>query len=192
VLALQGGVEEHVAMLRSLGADVVEVRLPGHLDGISALILPGGESTTLTSLLGRWDLLPALRRLVEAGMPMWGTCAGAIVLSAEVIERDHGISQAGLGAARVRAVRNAFGRQVHSFQQGLLVRGLDSAFPGVFIRAPLLHPLSEEVQVLSSVEEGPVLVRDRAIWLSSFHPELTSDYRIHELFLRDAGIAFDG
>jgi 5'-phosphate synthase pdxT subunit len=173
-------------MLRGLGVEVVEVRIPADLDGISALILPGGESTALISLLARWDLVEPLRALAGRGLPIWGTCAGAILLSSEVGERDHSIEQPSLGLARVRAVRNAFGRQVHSFRQDLEVAGLDSPFPGVFIRAPLLQPLSPEVEILCEVEEGPVLLRDRNLWLSSFHPELTSDSRIHLLFLRDA------
>jgi 5'-phosphate synthase pdxT subunit len=117
---------------------------------------------------------------------MWGTCAGAILLSSEVSEIEHGIDQTCLGAARVRAVRNAFGRQVHSFQQDLVIRGLEEPFPGVFIRAPLLQPLSPEVATLASVGEGPVFLEDRNVWLSSFHPELTCDDRIHRLFLSRA------
>jgi len=183
VLALQGGVREHIEMLRRIGAEVREVRLPGDLEGLSGLILPGGESTALIRLLGIWGMIGPLRDLAGSGMPVWGTCAGAILLSAEVAERDHEVDQPSLGLARVRAVRNAFGRQVHSFQQDLDISGLDGPFPGVFIRAPLLEPLSPRVEVLCRVDEGPVLLRDGRIWLSSFHPELTADDRLHRMFL---------
>jgi len=186
VLALQGGVAEHAAMLSGIGAEVVMVRMPGDLAGLSCLILPGGESTALISLLERWGLIDPIRKLASLGMPMWGTCAGAILLSSEVFEIEHRIDQTCLGAARVRAVRNAFGRQVHSFQQDLVVSGLEDTYPGVFIRAPLLQPLSPAVGILASVGEGPVFLEDGNIWLSSFHPELTCDDRIHRLFLSRA------
>jgi 5'-phosphate synthase pdxT subunit len=175
-------------MLRSFRVDVVEVRLPSHLDDISVLILPGGESTTLMSLLRRWNLVEPIRHLADSGVPIWGTCAGAILLSSEITEKEHRIEQSSLGLARVRAVRNAFGRQIHSFQEDLSIAGLSGPFPGVFIRAPFLEPLSPEVDVLCRVRESPVLLRDRNLWLSSFHPELTSDVRLHELFLRESGV----
>ncbi|MDM7992885.1 MAG: pyridoxal 5'-phosphate synthase glutaminase subunit PdxT [Candidatus Fermentibacter sp.] len=183
VLALQGGVREHIEMLRRIGADVREVRLPGDLRGLSRLVLPGGESTALIRLLDIWGMIGPLKDLVGDGVPVWGTCAGAVLLSAEVAERDHEVDQPSLGLARVRAVRNAFGRQVHSFQQDLDIAGLGRPFPGVFIRAPLLEPLSSGVEVLCSLKEGPVLLRDGRVWLSSFHPELTADDAVHRLFL---------
>ncbi len=183
VLALQGGVREHIEMLRRIGADVREVRLPGDLCGLSRLVLPGGESTALIRLLDIWGMIGPLKDLVDDGVPVWGTCAGAVLLSAEVAERDHEVDQPSLGLARVRAVRNAFGRQVHSFQQDLDIAGLGRPFPGVFIRAPLLEPLSSGVEVLCSLKEGPVLLRDGRVWLSSFHPELTADDALHRLFL---------
>ncbi len=183
VLALQGGVREHIEMLRRIGADVREVRLPGDLCGLSRLVLPGGESTALIRLLDIWGMIGPLKDLVSDGVPVWGTCAGAVLLSAEVAERDHDVDQPSLGLARVRAVRNAFGRQVHSFQQDLDIAGLGRPFPGVFIRAPLLEPLSSGVEVLCSLKEGPVLLRDGRVWLSSFHPELTADDALHRMFL---------
>ncbi len=183
VLALQGGVREHIEMLRRIGADVREVRLPGDLCGLSRLVLPGGESTALIRLLDIWGMIGPLKDLVDDGVPVWGTCAGAVLLSAEVAERDHEVDQPSLGLARVRAVRNAFGRQVHSFQQDLDIAGLGRPFPGVFIRAPLLEPLSSGVEVLCSLKAGPVLLRDGRGWLSSFHPELTADDALHRLFL---------
>lgn len=183
VVALQGGVAEHVSMLRSIGAEAVEVRLPGDLEGLDALVLPGGESTTLIRLIERWGLADPIRSLVRRGLPVWGTCAGAVLLSSEISEREHDVSQRSLCLARVKAVRNAFGRQVHSFVQDLRVEGVGSPYPGVFIRAPLLEPLDPHVQVLARVGEGAVFLRDDRVWLSSFHPELTGDSRIHELFL---------
>jgi 5'-phosphate synthase pdxT subunit len=188
VLALQGGVREHVDMLVSIGGDAREVRLPGHLCGIEALIIPGGESTALIKLLRRWELVTPIREMVLKGLPVWGTCAGSILLAGDVTEKDHDIMQDSLNLAPVRAVRNSFGRQVASFQEDLRVQGLTETYPGVFIRAPLLIPLSPEVKVLSSVDEGAVFLRYRNVWLSSFHPELTDDTRIHSLFLMGSGI----
>ncbi len=188
VLALQGGVSEHVRMLRMCGCSTVEVRLPADLKGISGLIIPGGESTALIRLIRRWDLEAPLRDAAGEGLPVWGTCAGSILVSTEITEREHLIEQPGLELAPVRAVRNSFGRQVASFQEDLKVKGLDESYPGVFIRAPLLVPLDPGVEVLSSVEEGAVFLRYGNIWLSSFHPELTDDARIHGLFLEGSGI----
>lgn len=188
VLALQGGVVEHVRILRSLGCGVREVRTPDDLLSVSAVFLPGGESTTLISLMNRWSLTPVLRKMGMDGLPMFGTCAGAILLSREILEKEHDIRQDSLALADVRAVRNYFGRQRSSFVQNLDVEGLSSPFRGIFIRAPLLHPLSGRVSVLSSVEDGPVLLRQDNLWLSSFHPELTADGRVHRLFLEENGL----
>ncbi len=171
-----------------LGCDVKEIRTPDELESISALILPGGESTTLISLLNRWELTSPLRSMGEDGFPIFGTCAGAVLLSKEIDEKEHEISQNCLGLADVKAVRNYFGRQTSSFLESIIVTGLAEPFPGVFIRAPLLLPLSDDVEVLSSVEDGPVLLRQNNLWLSSFHPELTPDSRIHRLFLESQGI----
>lgn len=192
VLALQGGVAEHVSILRNIGCDTLEIRTPGDLPAVSALILPGGESTTLFSLMDRWDLTSKLRDMGVDGFPIFGTCAGAVLLSREILEKEHEIRQQSLGIADVRAVRNYFGRQRNSFLQDLDVTGLSEPFKGVFIRAPLLEPLSGRVEVLSRVDDGPVLLRQQNLWLSSFHPELTTDSRIHRLFLRDCGILKGG
>ncbi len=188
VLALQGGVSEHVRMLRMCGCLTVEVRLPADLEGIAGLIIPGGESTALIRLIRRWDLQDPLKDAAKGGLPVWGTCAGSILVSTEITEREHIIEQPGLELAPVRAVRNSFGRQVASFQEDLQVKGLREPYPGVFIRAPLLIPLDPAVQVLASVQEGVVFLRYGNIWLSSFHPELTDDPRIHGLFLEGSGI----
>ena len=178
-----------MSVLRDLGVHVTEVRLPEHLEGLEALVLPGGESTTLMSLLDRWDLTAPLRSMAESGVPLMGTCAGAVLMSKKISEQEHTVRQQSLALADTEAVRNRFGRQARSFQQDLSVAGLDRTFPGVFIRAPLLLPLTAGVEVLSQVGEGPVMLRQRNLWLVSFHPELTGDDRIHRLFLRESGIA---
>ena len=188
VLALQGGVAEHISILMQLGCDVKEIRTPDELESLSALILPGGESTTLISLMNRWELTCPLKAMGEAGFPIFGTCAGAVLLSKEIDEKEHEITQNSLGLADVKAVRNYFGRQTCSFLESIDVTGLSEPFTGVFIRAPLLLPLADDVEVLSSVEDGPVLLRQSNLWLSSFHPELTPDSRIHRLFLESQGI----
>jgi len=186
VLALQGGVSEHVNMLQSIGCSTVEVRLPEDLPGIHGLVMPGGESTALIRLLNRWNLISPIKKLAEEGIPVWGTCAGAILLSTEITEKNHRVDQPSLGLAPVRAERNSFGRQSASFQESLVIKGLEKPFPGVFIRAPLLFPLSESAEVLCSVKEGAVFIRSGNIWLSSFHPELTDDNRIHTMFVEGA------
>jgi len=185
VLALQGGVSEHIKMFSSLGFRTTEVRQPLQLEGLNGLVLPGGESTALIKLLARWDMISPLKELAFAGIPIWGTCAGSILLASEISEKEHTVNQPSLGLAPVRAERNSFGRQVASFQEDLIIKGLDSPFPGIFIRAPLLRPLSESVEVLCTVKEGAVFLRSGNIWLSSFHPELTSDSRIHRLFAEE-------
>ncbi len=188
VLALQGGVAEHLSILGKLGLETRQVRCGRDLDGLSALILPGGESRTLLSLMERWEIAEKLRIMGLEGFPIFGTCAGAVLLSRQVDEREHRINQSSLGLADVKAIRNYFGRQTKSFIQSLRVEGLDIPFRAIFIRAPLLEPLSGDVEVLSSVDDGPVLMRQGNIWLSSFHPELTSDGRIHSLFLSGTGV----
>lgn len=188
VLALQGGVVEHIAMLEKSGCNTRQIRLPGDLPGIDALIMPGGESTAVIRLLRRWNLLDPLRTIGKEGLPVWGTCAGSVLLSSRITEREHTVDQESLGLAPVSAERNSFGRQVASFQENLIIAGLKDPFPGVFIRAPLLTPMDPEVRILSSVKEGPVFLRYRNIWLSSFHPELTEDLRVHQLFLKESNL----
>jgi len=168
VLAVQGNFREHAAVLRRLGAEPVEVRLPGQLEGLDGLILPGGESTAITRLMRLYGLDEALRRF-EA--PIFGTCAGMIVLG-----RDH------LGLADFTTERNAFGRQVRSFETDLDV-GFGEPVRGVFIRAPWIEDTGPEVEVLAEVAGHPVLARDGRVLVAAFHPELTDDTRIHELFL---------
>jgi 5'-phosphate synthase pdxT subunit len=177
VLAVQGNVREHAAMLRRLGAEVVEVRKPEQLEGLDGLVIPGGESTTFTRLMRLYGLDEAVSRF--AG-PVFGTCAGMIVL-----DRDH------LGLVDVRVRRNAFGRQVASFETELDVAGVDEPVHAVFIRAPWLEEVGPEVEVLAEVDGHPVLARQGRFLVAAFHPELTDDTRLHALFLdsiREGGL----
>jgi pyridoxal 5'-phosphate synthase pdxT subunit len=169
VLAVQGNFREHAAVLRRLGAEPFEVRLPGELDGLDGLIIPGGESTAITRLMRLYGLDEALRGF---GGPIFGTCAGMIVL-----DRDH------LGLADIRAARNAFGRQVHSFEADLDIGHGDEPVRAVFIRAPWIEDAGPDVEILAEVDGHAVLARDGRILVAAFHPELTDDTRIHELFL---------
>jgi pyridoxal 5'-phosphate synthase pdxT subunit len=169
VLAVQGNFREHAVVLRRLGAEPVDVRLPEHLDGLDGLIVPGGESTAMTRLMALYGLDEALRRF-EA--PIFGTCAGMIVL-----DRDH------LGLADIRVRRNAFGRQVHSFEADLDIGHGDEPLRAIFIRAPWIEEAGDDVEVLAEVDGHPVLARQGRILVAAFHPELTDDTRIHELFL---------
>jgi pyridoxal 5'-phosphate synthase pdxT subunit len=169
VLAVQGNFREHVAMLRRLGAAAVEVRKPEQLTDLDGLVIPGGESTTFMRLMHLYGLDEALRGFER---PIFGTCAGMIVL-----DREH------LGLADFRVQRNAFGRQVASFETDLEVDGSDEPLRAVFIRAPWIEEVGPGVEVLASVEGRPVLAREGRILVASFHPELTEDTRIHELFL---------
>ena len=168
VLAVQGNFREHVAVLRRLGAEPVEVRLPEHLDGLDGLILPGGESTAITRLMRLYGLDEALQRFAP---PVFGTCAGMIVL-----DRDH------LGLADFTVERNAFGRQVRSFEADVDI-GMGEPMRGVFIRAPWIEDAGPDVEILAEVDGHAVLARAGRILVAAFHPELTDDTRIHELFL---------
>jgi 5'-phosphate synthase pdxT subunit len=169
VLAVQGNFREHAHVLRRLGAEPVEIRLPEQLDGLDGLIIPGGESTAITRLMRLYGLDEALRRF-EA--PIFGTCAGMIVL-----DRDH------LGLVDIAVRRNAFGRQVHSFEADLDIGHGDEPVRAVFIRAPWIEDAGDDVDVLAEVDGHPVLARQGRNLVAAFHPELTDDTRIHELFL---------
>ena len=169
VLAVQGNFREHAAVLRRLGAEPVEIRLPEQLDGLDGLIIPGGESTAIGRLMRLYGLDEAVR---EFGGPIFGTCAGMIVL-----DRDH----LGLGDWRTR--RNAFGRQVHSFEADVDVGEGEEPFRAVFIRAPWLEEAAADVEVLAELDGHPVLAREGRLLVAAFHPELTDDTRVHERFL---------
>jgi len=169
VLAIQGNFREHEAMLRRLGADVVEVRKPEHLEGLDGLVVPGGESTTFMRLMRLYGLDDALRSF---GGAVFGTCAGMIVL-----DRAH------LGLMDIEVDRNAYGRQVASFEADLALAGDGVPLRGVFIRAPRVREVGPEVEVLAELDGEPVLLREGRFIVASFHPELTEDTRVHEKFL---------
>ena len=173
ILALQGDFAAHAAVLRELGAHPHEVRVPADLDGLDGLVIPGGESTTMTLGIEREGLAEPLRALAASGTPIFGTCAGLIVL-----DRDH------LGLMDLRAERNAFGRQVRSFEADLDVEGVaGGAVRAVFIRAPWVAEHGDAVEVLASVDGHPVAVRERSLLAIAFHPELTGERRLHAAFL---------
>lgn len=182
---MQGDFREHIAMLTDLGVEAVEVRTPDQLAEVSALVIPGGESTTIGRLARIYGLLEPLRERVGAGMPSLGTCAGMIFLAAATT----GPQQPQIGALDVVVERNAFGRQVDSFEADLDVEGLDGPITAVFIRAPWITKVGAEVDVLASVEDPstgeqrPVFVRQGNILATSFHPELTRDPRVHRMLL---------
>ena len=184
ILALQGAVREHVRAVAELDAHPVEVRTPEDLSGVDALILPGGESTTMSLLLESSGLFePVAARLAE-GIPAFGTCAGMILLASDVL--DGRADQRFFGAIDLTVRRNAFGRQVDSFETGLRIEGLDGdEFEAVFIRAPFVERAGDDVEVLASVDGHPVLCRSGNVLVSAFHPELSDDLRIHALFLGD-------
>jgi 5'-phosphate synthase pdxT subunit len=180
VLALQGAFIEHEKMLRRLGAETVEVRLPEHLHGLDGLIIPGGESTTIGKLAVEYGLIEPLRTFAQQ-RPTWGTCAGLIFLA-----KDIGIEhQPILGVMDVKVNRNAFGRQIDSFEVDLPVRGLGEApFHAVFIRAPLVEAAYADAEVLATLADGRIVaVQQRHLLGTAFHPELTDDPRFHQLFL---------
>ncbi len=180
VLALQGDVREHAAALADLGVHVVEVRTPADLAGVEALVLPGGESTTISLLLQSSGLFEPVAERLRDGMPAFGTCAGMILLASEVV--DGRPDQRSFGAVDIAVRRNAFGRQVDSFEAELDVSGVGRV-PAVFIRAPFVERVGEGVEVLAAVDGHPVVCRSGPVVVASFHPELSGDLRLHELFL---------
>ena len=182
ILALQGAVREHAEVLDALGVEAIEVRAPAELAPIDALILPGGESTTIGRLLGTSELLEPLRARVADGLAVLGTCAGVILLARAVL--DGRPDQPRLDALDLTVRRNGYGRQRQSFEADLDVPALGPrAFPGVFIRAPLIEAVGPGVEVLARHDDRPVLVRRGPVWGTTFHPELSGDLRVHERFL---------
>jgi 5'-phosphate synthase pdxT subunit len=181
VLALQGAFIEHVTMIERLGARAREVRLPADLEGLDGLIIPGGESTTIGKLLVGYGLLEPLRGLVGSGFPIYGTCAGTILLAKDI----GGLDQPLLATMDLVVERNAFGRQLQSFETDLQVAGLgDEPFRAVFIRAPAIKSTGSGVDVLASLENGTIVAaRQGSLLVSCFHPELTDDARFHRAFL---------
>ena len=179
VLALQGAFREHLQTLASIGVDGVPVRLPEDLDGVSGLILPGGESTTMRNLIERWSLAEPIRQLAATGAPLFGTCAGMIVLSKEIVGGEAPV----LPLLDVTVERNAFGRQLDSFEADLSVPVLgDTPVHAVFIRAPVIENVGPDVDVLARLDDGRIVaVRERNVIATSFHPELAGETRFHRL-----------
>lgn len=181
VLSVQGDFAEHIASLRKLGVEAQEVRLPHQMDDLDGLIIPGGESTTLSRLMSIYDLRKPVEQLSRDGKGLWGTCAGMIMMAREITEKD----PEPMGLMDIGVQRNRFGRQIDSFEQDLEVDAFEGGpFHGVFIRAPGLMRVGDGVQVLASLPAGePVVVRQDNMLASSFHPELTNDTRFHRYFL---------
>lgn len=180
VLALQGDFREHRLVLERLGAEVVEVRLPHQLAGLAGLVIPGGESTTMAKLMAAYGLDVAIPEFLAGGGALWGTCAGAIALATEISDSP---LQPRLGLLDITVDRNAYGRQVASFEAALTIAGLPGSVPVLFIRAPRIVRVGAGVEVLSVWEGEPVLVRSGRVMACVFHPELGEDSRVHQLFL---------
>lgn len=181
VVAIQGDFAEHMAMLQRLNVEPVKVRLPQDLEGLDGVIIPGGESTTIGIVGTRYGLLDALRERIEEGLPVFGTCAGAILLAKTILESD----QPRIGVLDIVINRNAYGRQKDSFEANILVPRLGEVpVRGVFIRAPVIEAVGPEVEALAELDEKPVLVQQGHIVAATFHPELTDDTRLHRYFLR--------
>jgi 5'-phosphate synthase pdxT subunit len=181
VLGLQGDVREHVRALEAAGAHPIVVKRPHEVDTVDGLVLPGGESTTIGKLLDRFGLLGPIAQRARAGMPLYGTCAGLILMARDVVGREGAPHK--LAVLDVVVRRNAYGRQVDSFETDLEVSGLERPFRAVFIRAPAIESARDGVEVLARHDDAPVLVRQERLLASSFHPEMTGDGRIHELFV---------
>ena len=182
ILAIQGDVIEHRHALERIGAETTEIRLPDQLDGVDGLIIPGGESTTIVQLIDIYALRDVIRDKVKSGLPTWGTCAGMIVLADRLTDRRPDP----LRLMNIDVSRNAFGRQFDSFEQDLDIDGVDGPpFRAVFIRAPVVNSAGAGTEILARLDDGrPVAVRQGRLLATSFHPELTDDSRVHQLFVR--------
>jgi len=181
VLALQGAFREHRWVLERLGVEAIEVKKPDHLTGIAGLIIPGGESTTIGKLMVDWGLMDKIREMAAAGLAIYGTCAGMILLAKEIVNSD----QPRLGLMDVVVRRNAFGRQRESFEEDLFVPEFGpEPVRAVFIRAPYIEQAGPNVQVLAKVQDKIVIARQGKLLATAFHPELTGDDRIHRYFLK--------
>ena len=184
LLALQGAFARHGEVLDGLGIAAVEVKTPAQLDDVDALIMPGGESTTMSMLLASSGLFDAIDGRLDSGMPVLGTCAGMILLAAEVL--DGRADQRTFAAIDLTVRRNGYGRQVESFEADLDI-GDERPFPAVFIRAPFVERVGDEVEVLARIDGAAVLCRQSSVMVAAFHPELSPDSRIHQRFLELAG-----
>jgi pyridoxal 5'-phosphate synthase pdxT subunit len=183
ILALQGDFIEHIHMLEKLGMKTAEIRKPGELDKVKGLIIPGGESTTMMKLMRSFDLIDPIKQFAAGKLPVWGTCAGLICIASNVHNPDS-TSMETLGLMNITVKRNAFGRQVDSFETSLQIAELKNGpFPGVFIRAPYIEKAGKGVQVLAALPDGRIVAARQANLLAtSFHPELTPDPRFHRYF----------
>lgn len=179
VLALQGAVAEHIRSITKAGAEGVPIKRVEQLETIDGLIIPGGESTTIGKLMRKYEFIDAIRQFSEKGKPIFGTCAGLIVLAKEI---DSG-EEAHLGLMDIKVTRNAFGRQRESFETELVVQGIQEPVHAVFIRAPLITEVGEGVEVLSTYNDEIVTARQGSVLTASYHPELTDDYRLHQYFV---------
>ncbi|MDD2333895.1 MAG: pyridoxal 5'-phosphate synthase glutaminase subunit PdxT [Mesotoga sp.] len=184
VLGIQGAIQEHLSILRKAGVEPSWVKDRKELDSVMALVMPGGESTTMIKLLKRFEMWETLRDRIEDGMPVLATCAGMILLSKTI---ENVVNQDSLGVLDISVKRNGYGRQINSFEVDLQIDEIGpEPFRAVFIRAPKIESICDEVRVLTSYEELPVLVRQGNVLAASFHPELTGDLRIHRYFLKMA------
>ena len=181
VLAIQGDFAEHITILHGLGVETQEVRLPYQLGGLDGLIIPGGESTTLSRLMTIYELREPIQKMASDGKAIWGTCAGMIMMASEITEND----PTPLGIMDITVIRNAFGRQIDSFEQDLTVKYLDPLpYHAIFIRAPVISRVGIEVEILAALEDGrAVAVQQKHLLATSFHPELTKDSRLHDRFV---------
>lgn len=181
VLALQGAFREHCEMLEQVGVQPVEVRKPEQIDEISGLIIPGGESTTIGKLMVEWGFMDKIKQRAAEGMPIYGTCAGMILLAKDIVDSN----QPRLGLMDVSVRRNAFGRQRDSFEADLYVEefGQDGPVRAVFIRAPFIEKAAANVEIMATVNEKIVIARQDNIFVTAFHPELTNDNRVHRYFI---------
>lgn len=184
VLALQGDTREHLAALTEAGAEAVKVRRLSELKSVDALVIPGGESTAMSHLLREFELLEPLRGLLRDGLPAYGSCAGMILLAGEILDAGvPGREALPLGGIDMTVRRNAFGRQVDSFEEDLTFTGIDGPVHAVFIRAPWVERVGPEVEVLATAGGHPVAVRQGRMLATSFHPEMTGDRRVHAMFV---------
>jgi len=184
VLALQGDVREHVNALIACGVEPIAIRRPAELASVEALVLPGGESTTIAHLATIFGLFEPIRSRIQSGMPVYGSCAGMILLADHILDAKEG--QETFGGLDITVRRNAFGRQVDSFESDIAFNdGSDVPMRAIFIRAPWVEKMGDGVEVLASIDSHPVAVRSKSIVATSFHPELTGDHRIHRYFIEE-------
>lgn len=182
VLAMQGAFIEHIAVLHRLGVEALPIRLPQQLDGLDGLIIPGGESTAISKLMQDYNLTSQIRNLAKKGLPIFGTCAGTILLAHEVID---GTTVEPLGVMNITVRRNAYGRQRESFEVEIPIAVLgEKPFPGIFIRAPIIEQVNGNAEILAKLDDDTsVAIRQGKLLASTFHPELTDDWRFHQYFL---------